>query len=51
MTAKSSLRSMTVFRLRAQSNKCESRQTTRRLGGTRPIMALGREQRETALPS
>ena len=32
MTAKSSLRSTTVFRLGAQSNKCEGRQTTRRLG-------------------
>lgn len=32
MTAKSSLRSTTVFRLGAQNNKCEGRQTTRRLG-------------------
>ena len=32
MTAKSSLRSTIVFRLGAQSNKCECRQTTRRLG-------------------
>ena len=32
MTAKSSLRSTTVFRLGGQSNKCEGRQTTRRLG-------------------
>ena len=32
MTAKSSLRSTTGFWLGAQSNKCEGRQTTRRLG-------------------
>ena len=32
MTAKSSLRSTTVFRLGAQNNKSEGRQTTRRLG-------------------
>ena len=32
LTAKSSLRSMTVFRLGAQSNKGEGRETARRLG-------------------
>ena len=32
MTAKSSLRNTTVFRLGAQNNKSEGRQTTRRLG-------------------
>ena len=32
MTAKSNLRSTTGFWLGAQSNKCEGRQTTRRLG-------------------